>query len=59
VIESVHDAGMRLADTLGVSVYDAMILASALLAGCRTLVTEDLQHGQVVDGRLRIHNPFR
>jgi predicted nucleic acid-binding protein len=59
VTESAHDAGMRLAERLGVSVYDAMILASALLAGCRTLVTEDLQHGRIVDGRLRIHDPFR
>jgi predicted nucleic acid-binding protein len=59
VTEEVHDAGMRLAETLGASVYDAMIVASALLAGCRTLVTEDLQHGRIVDGRLRIHDPFR
>jgi len=34
-----------------------LIIASALDAGCRTLYTEDLQHGQVVEG-VRIENPF-
>jgi len=34
-----------------------LILASALEAGCTTLYTEDLQHGQMVEG-LRIENPF-
>ena len=38
--------------------YDALIVAAALLAGCRTLHSEDMQHGQVVDGRLTIRNPF-
>ena len=37
--------------------YDGLIIASALEAGCRTLYTEDLHHGQVIDG-LRFENPF-
>lgn len=40
------------------SFYDALIVAGALLAGCRILYSEDLQHGQVLD-RLQVVNPFR
>jgi predicted nucleic acid-binding protein len=36
-----------------------MIAASALSADCDTLWSEDMQHGMVLDGRLRIVNPFR
>jgi predicted nucleic acid-binding protein len=37
--------------------YDSLIVASALAAGCATLYTEDLQHDQQIEG-LRIINPF-
>jgi len=40
------------------SFYDALIVAAALEAGCRRLLSEDLQHGQRI-GSLRIENPFR
>ena len=53
-----HDTGRRLAERYGLSVYDAMIAASALLANCRTLFSEDMQHGLLIDRRLRIRNPF-
>jgi predicted nucleic acid-binding protein len=35
-----------------------MIAASALDCGCTTLWSEDFQDGQVLDGRLRVCNPF-
>jgi len=35
-----------------------MIVASALIAGCTTLWSEDLQDGRRIEGRLRIVNPF-
>jgi predicted nucleic acid-binding protein len=38
--------------------YDSLIVASALAAGCDTLLTEDLQHGQVIE-TLTISNPFK
>lgn len=38
--------------------YDSLIVAAALEAGCKRLLTEDLQHGQRIEG-LRIDNPFR
>ena len=40
------------------SLWDSLIIASALENGCSILYTEDMQHGQMVDGRLRIVNPF-
>jgi predicted nucleic acid-binding protein len=41
----------------GVSFWDALILQSAKEAGCSILLTEDMQHGQVIDG-VKIVNPF-
>ena len=51
--------GLALAERYGLSIYDAMIAASALHADCDTLWSEDLHDGIVLDGRLRIANPFR
>lgn len=53
-----HDRGRQLAERYGLSVYDAMIVASALLAGCDILYSEDMQHGLVIEGQVRICNPF-
>jgi predicted nucleic acid-binding protein len=47
----------RISERYGFSIWDGMVLASALDAGCATLYTEDLQPGQIVEG-LRIENPF-
>jgi predicted nucleic acid-binding protein len=55
----VHETGLALAERYGISVYDAMIAASALLADCDTLWTEDMQDGMTLDDRVRITNPFR
>lgn len=56
---SIHDAGLALAERYTLSIYDAMIVASALDAACETLWSEDMQHGMVFADRLRIVNPFR
>jgi predicted nucleic acid-binding protein len=53
-----HDVGRALAERYGFSIYDAMIVASALVAGCTTLWSEDMQNGLLVEGQLRIVNPF-
>ena len=42
----------------GFSFYDSLIIAAGLEAGCRTLYSEDLQHGQQVEG-LTVVDPFR
>ncbi len=53
-----HDLGLQIAERYGFSLYDALIVAAALLAGCATLYSEDLQDGQTIDGRLVVRNPF-
>ena len=53
-----HDRGRLIAERYGLSVYDSMIVAAALLAGCETLYSEDMQDGLLIDRRLRIRNPF-
>jgi predicted nucleic acid-binding protein len=54
-----HDRGLAIAERYGFTVYDSMILAAALLAGCTTLFTEDLQDGQRIEGQLAVRNPFQ
>jgi predicted nucleic acid-binding protein len=54
-----HDTAIRLAQRYNFALYDALIAAAALLAGCDTIWSEDMQHGLVIEGRLRIANPFR
>ncbi len=54
----IHRSGLGLAERHNFSIYDAMIIASALEAGCTTLYSEDMRHGQLIAGRLRIANPF-
>jgi predicted nucleic acid-binding protein len=53
-----HDAGLRIAAQYQFHIYDALIAAAALEAECTTLYSEDMQDGQIIDGRLTIRNPF-
>lgn len=54
-----HEAALRLADRYGFAFFDALIVAAALQASSPTLWSEDMQHGMMIDGTLRIANPFR
>jgi predicted nucleic acid-binding protein len=53
----VLEGGWRIQDVYGLSFWDGLIVSSALLAGCRYLLSENLQDRQVID-RLQIVNPF-
>lgn len=53
-----HDRALQVAERYGISMYDALIVASALMAGCTTLYSEDMQDGQVIERQLTIRNPF-
>ena len=53
-----HRDAIEIAQRNGFRIYDSLIIASAKQAGCRMLLSEDLQHGQAVDG-VEIRNPFR
>ena len=48
----------QVSDTYAVSWWDSMIIAAALVARCGTLLSEDMQHGLVVNDMLTIRNPF-
>ena len=54
-----HDRGKVVAESYGLSVYDSMIVAAALLAGCTVLYSEDMKHGLLVDKQLRIADPVK
>ena len=53
-----HDRALRIAERYGISIYDALIVSAALLANCKTLHSEDMQDGQVIERQLTIRNPF-
>jgi predicted nucleic acid-binding protein len=53
-----HVDAVALAPRYNFRIFDALIVAAALRAGCETLWSEDMHDGLVVDGRLRVVNPF-
>ncbi|MCY4095496.1 MAG: PIN domain-containing protein [Gammaproteobacteria bacterium] len=52
-----HTKAVQLAGEHGFNFYDALIISSALQAGCTQLLSEDLQAGRRING-LTIVNPF-
>lgn len=56
--EQTHDLGLQLAARHQLSLYNAMIVAAALLAKCKKLISGDLQHGQIFERTLKVSNPF-
>jgi len=42
----------------GFSYWDCLIISAAILSGCTTLYSEDMQHGQVIESMLEIQNPL-
>ncbi len=55
--QQLYERALRVRSRYGLSFYDSLVVAGALQAACTRLLSEDLQHGQVVDG-LTIENPF-
>ena len=53
-----HERAIELAKRFQFSLYDANIVASALMSGAEVLLSEDMQSGMLVDGLL-IRNPFQ
>ncbi len=54
---SIITRGWKIEDRYGISFWDSLIVAAARVAGCRYLLTEDLQRGQELDG-VMVVNPF-
>jgi predicted nucleic acid-binding protein len=55
---SQHLLASSLRDSYSFSYWDSLIVASALDAGCATLFSEDMKHGQKIENALTIINPF-
>jgi len=49
---------IALGERYQLSHWDSLIVAAALRANCDTLYSEDMQHGQLIDRRLTVINPF-
>ena len=53
-----HDRGLAVFERHRFSLYDSMLVATALISGAKILYSEDLQNGQIIDDQLRVTNPF-
>jgi len=58
VTPDITDLSMTIGERYQLSHWDSLIVAAALVAGCDTLYSEDVQDGQVFEGRLTLKNPF-
>ncbi len=54
---ALYQRGLALQSRYKLSFYDALIVAAALEAGCKRLLSEDMQHGLRIE-KLTIINPF-
>lgn len=54
-----HRYGISLSRKYNFALFDALIVATAMNAGATTLYSEDMQHDMIVEGKLRIFNPFK
>ena len=55
----IHKGALVIAEKYGYGIYDSLIASAAIEAGCKTLYSEDLQDGQIINRQLTIRNPFR
>ena len=58
VTRELFNRAAQVANRYGISYWDAVILAAAVVQGCDGVYSEDLNEGQSYDGMLVIH-PFR
>ena len=57
ITDLTHERGLAYAERFQLAIYDSMIVAAAVLAGCTALYSEDMHDGLVIDG-LTIRNPY-
>lgn len=57
VTSTIIRVGLDLHQTRSIAFYDAIVLASAQIAGCSLVISEDMNSGEKIDG-IRIVNPF-
>ncbi len=51
-------AAARRSDRQHLSFWDALVVETALAAGCTVVLSEDLQHGREYEADLRVENPY-
>jgi predicted nucleic acid-binding protein len=54
-----HAKAIAIAERYQLSFFDALMVAVGLTADCGVLWSEDMQDGLVIEGKLRIRNPFQ
>ena len=57
VSADIVEGAWKIEDRYRLSFWDALIVAAAKSSGCEYLLTEDLQHGQMLEG-IEVVNPF-
>lgn len=55
---NIYLSAAKLRQQKAFSYWDSLIIGAALEAGCGTIYSEDMQHQRLVNGSLRIINPF-
>jgi predicted nucleic acid-binding protein len=55
--EKTHDLALELTERFQLSFYDSLIVATAILANCSILYSEDMQDAQTIES-VTIQNPF-
>ncbi len=58
VTPAITDRAITRGERYQFSHWDSLIVAVALETDCETLYSEDMQDGQVFEGRLTVKNPF-
>lgn len=55
---AVHERALQLLRRYRLGTFDSLMIAAGLIAECERVLSEDMQHGLVIDDILRIENPF-
>jgi predicted nucleic acid-binding protein len=59
ITDEANREALRLVARYRLAWFDAVLLAVALAGGVEALYSQDMQHGLLIDDRLRIVDPFR
>jgi predicted nucleic acid-binding protein len=58
ITENIILKSLKIKEKYGFSFYDSLIIMAALDSNCTMLLSEDLQHQQIIENKLTIYNPF-
>ena len=57
--KEIFNEAIRIRLKYGYSFFDSLIISTGIVADCTILYSEDLQHNQLIEKKLRIINPFK